>query len=62
MSLDWNRIGSSSPHLLVQPRDIFAALPKQPSGGQLGEPAFIELLPSARLEQGRFATRRRSGA
>ncbi|MFB9685981.1 DEAD/DEAH box helicase [Amycolatopsis plumensis] len=30
MSLDWNRIGSSSPQLLVQPRDIFAALPNKP--------------------------------
>lgn len=30
MTLDWNRIGSSSPQLLVRPRDIFAALPNKP--------------------------------
>jgi hypothetical protein len=28
--LDWNRIGSSAPQLLVRPRDIFAALPNKP--------------------------------
>lgn len=30
MTLDWTKIGSSSPHLLVRPRDIFAALPNKP--------------------------------
>lgn len=30
MTLDWNRIGSSTPELLVRPRDIFAALPNKP--------------------------------
>jgi hypothetical protein len=30
VTLDWNRIGSSSPQLLEQPRDIFAALPNKP--------------------------------
>ncbi|WP_394622297.1 DEAD/DEAH box helicase (plasmid) [Lentzea sp. JNUCC 0626] len=30
MTLDWNRIGSSSPELLLRPRDIFAALPNKP--------------------------------
>lgn len=30
MTLDWNRIGSSSPQLLLRPRDIFAALPNKP--------------------------------
>ncbi|MBN6040040.1 DEAD/DEAH box helicase [Amycolatopsis sp. 195334CR] len=30
MPLDWNRIGSTGQQLLVQPRDIFAALPNKP--------------------------------
>lgn len=30
MTLDWNRIGSATPALLLRPRDIFAALPNKP--------------------------------
>jgi hypothetical protein len=30
VTLDWNRIGSTSRELLVRPRDIFAALPSKP--------------------------------
>ena len=30
MTLDWTKIGSSSPQQLVRPRDIFAALPNKP--------------------------------
>ncbi|OLF06259.1 DEAD/DEAH box helicase [Actinophytocola xanthii] len=30
MALDWNQIGTSSPELLLRPRDIFAALPNKP--------------------------------